>query len=79
MRWQGTANPGAVMSIQSFEFDDKTDENLNRLKVAFRVNSTAEVIRRAIALAEAASKYAGTDDVIVLSGTAGSKKIDLTR
>jgi hypothetical protein len=66
------------MSIQTFEFDGKTDETLARLQVKFRVNSTAEVIRRAIALAVEASTHAGADDVIVLSGAAGSKKIDLT-
>ena len=67
------------MSIQTFEFDDKTDDTLNRLKVAFGVSSTAEVIRRAIALAAEASMYAGTENVIVLSGAAGSNKIDLRR
>jgi hypothetical protein len=67
------------MSIHTLEFDVKTDETLNRLQAAFRVDSTAEVIRRAIALAAEALTYAGADDVIVLSGAAGSKKIDLTR
>jgi hypothetical protein len=67
------------MSTQTFEFDANTDETLNRLMVAFGVNSTAEVIRRAIALATEASTYAGANDVIVLSGAAGSTKIDLKR
>ena len=67
------------MSIQTLEFDVKTDEILNRLQVAFRVDSTAEVIRRAIALAAEALTQAGTDHVIVLSGAAGSAKIDLAR
>jgi hypothetical protein len=67
------------MSIQTFEFDDATDQTLEQLQRTFGVRSTAEVIRRAIALATEVEKIAGGKDVIVLTGAGGANKIDLTR
>jgi hypothetical protein len=65
------------MSVQTLQFDSKTDEIIDDLKRAFRVTSTADVIRRAIALADEARRYAEPGSVIVLSGQHGDTKIDL--
>ncbi len=65
------------MSVQTLEFDSTTDEIIEDLKRAFRVNTTADVIQRAIALADRARRYAEPGSVIVLSGQRGDTKIDL--
>ncbi|HVC63495.1 MAG TPA: hypothetical protein VND19_24415 [Acetobacteraceae bacterium] len=67
------------MATQTLEFPPSTEEAIDRLKKAFRVNSTAEVISRALALADEAQRYAGDGTVIVLSGPGGNTKIDLAR
>jgi hypothetical protein len=68
---------GATMSVKTLEFDPRTDEIIDDLKRAFRVTSTADVIRRAIALADQARRCAEPGSVIVLSGQHGDTKIDL--
>jgi len=68
-----------AMATQTLEFPPSTEEAINRLKRAFHVASTAEVISRALALADEAQRYAGDGDVIILSGQGGTTKIDLAR
>jgi len=65
------------MSIQSFEFNAQTDEIIERLMRVFQVRTPAEVIQRSLALASEASKFAGEDRIIVLSGPDGATKLDL--
>ena len=67
------------MTTRTLEFDLTTEETINRLKEAFRVQTVAQVISRAIALAEEARKQAGSSNVIILSGQEGATKIDLAR
>jgi hypothetical protein len=67
------------MAIETLEFDTTAQETIDRLKAAFRVRTTAEVVSRAIALADEAQKYAGSRGVIILSGESGTTKVDLAR
>jgi hypothetical protein len=68
-----------AMVTKTLEFPPSTEEAINRLKRALHVASTAEVISRAIALADEAQRYAGDGSIIVLSGQGANTKIDLAR
>jgi hypothetical protein len=50
-----------VMAQTSFEIDEKTTAALEHLKKVYGVPSNAAVLKRALALALAASKYADAD------------------
>jgi len=54
------------MSQTSFDIDAKTAEALDNLKKTFGVSSNAAVVRRALALALLASKYADEEHNIHL-------------
>jgi len=49
------------MAQTSFEIDEKTSEALDRLKNVYGVSTNAGVIKRALAIALAASKFADPD------------------
>jgi hypothetical protein len=51
------------------EFPDRTRELLERLKISFGVKTDAEVLTRALGLANTAAKVAGPDKVVTLSGS----------
>lgn len=46
------------MALTSFEIDEKTSDALDRLKKVYGVSTNAGVIKRALAIALAASKFA---------------------
>ena len=56
------------MAVTSFEVDDRTAELIAQLRETFGVRTNAAVIRKALALANVASKHADTDHTITISG-----------
>jgi hypothetical protein len=54
--------------VTSFEVDENTAELLARLQKPFGVKTNAEVIRKALALANIASQHAGADNTITIAG-----------
>ncbi|GJD47515.1 hypothetical protein OPKNFCMD_0223 [Methylobacterium crusticola] len=54
------------MAQTSFDIDEKTASALNSLKETYGVSSNAAVLRRALAIALAASQYADDDHNIHL-------------
>ncbi len=52
----------------SFTVDKWTAELLARLQKTFGVDSNAEVIRKALALADIASEQAGADHTVTIAG-----------
>jgi hypothetical protein len=67
------------MAIQTLAFDPAAEAMIARIMQAFHVQTTGDVISRALALAEEARKSAGDGGVVILSGQGPSAKIDLTR
>ena len=55
--------------MYTFEIDEKTGKTIDRLKSVYAVKSRAAVLKRALALAILAVKYAGKDKTLrVLHG-----------
>ena len=52
----------------SFDVDKRTAELLAKLQKKFGVDTNAEVISRALALANIASDHAGHDNTVTISG-----------
>ena len=67
------------MPVTSFEVDDRTAELIAQLQKTFGVKTNAAVIRKALALANVASQYAGPDHTITItSGKAGDAPVKVS-
>ncbi len=55
------------MAVTSFEVDERTAELLTQLQKTFGVKTNAAVIRKALALANIASKQADADATITIT------------
>lgn len=55
------------MAVTSFNIDDKMDQTLEALKAHYGATSKAEILRKAVALLNVASKNEAEDGTIVLS------------
>lgn len=56
-----------MMAVTSFEVDERTLELLERLRGTFGVKTNAAVIRKALALANIASRHADADHTITIA------------
>lgn len=65
------------MAQTSFEIDERTSEALDHLKKVYGVSSNAGVIKRALAIAMAASKFADSESNIHIRGQANGKDQDV--
>jgi hypothetical protein len=65
------------MAQTSFEIDDKTAEALDHLKKVYGVSSNAGVIKRALAIALAASKFADPENNIHIRSEVDGKERDV--
>jgi hypothetical protein len=69
------------MTVTSFEVDERTAALLADLQKTFGVKTNAAVIRKALALANVASKHAGADNTITIApsedGTKPAVKVSL--
>jgi hypothetical protein len=74
-----TRQDPCVMTTKSFDMDANVLKALEDLRSIFSVKTDGEVIARALGLAVAASKVAGNDRVIRLSGPAGERDLVLDR
>jgi len=54
------------MAVTTFNFDEKTGQVLEDLKVHFGASSKAEVLRKAIALLNVATEYEAADGSITI-------------
>lgn len=54
------------MAATSFNIDQKTDQTLESLRRHYRVSSKAEVLRKAIALLNVASRNEHADGTVIL-------------
>lgn len=61
------------MAQTSFEIDQKTADALEKLKGVYGVASNAAVLKRALAIALIASKYADQDQNIMLVSQEGAQ------
>jgi hypothetical protein len=52
----------------TFQFDERTLQNIDALKDVFGATSTAAVIRKALALASLAAKQATPDHTVTIGG-----------
>ena len=62
------------MAQTTFAVDEHTAEIISQLKSVFGVKTNAQVIRKALALARAASENAGQDKSIVIKSPDGEEK-----
>lgn len=60
-------------------FDEKTTEIISSLQKTFGVSSNAEVIQRALALAQRVAEQASADHKILIGGKDDFIKLDLTK
>lgn len=58
------------MAVTSFEVDERTAELLAQLQKTFGVKTNAAVIRKALALANVASRHADADNTITIGSDA---------
>jgi hypothetical protein len=65
------------MAQTSFEIDEKTAAALEHLKTVYGVPSNAAVLKRALALALAASKYADTEHNIHIRSEVNGKEKEI--
>ena len=61
----------------TLEYDDKTEAVLEELKLFFGVTSKAEAIRRSLAVARSAAKYADEDRTLTLTEPSTSVTVKL--
>ncbi|MSO99505.1 MAG: hypothetical protein EXR07_00415 [Acetobacteraceae bacterium] len=61
------------MAVTSFDMDEKTVALIERLRGAFGVKTNAAVIRKALALANVASRHTDVDGSITIAATEDGK------
>lgn len=66
---------GVGVTVSSFAVDGHTASVLTQLQKAFGVTSNAEVIRKALALANVARQHAGPDNTITISSEGGKPPV----
>jgi hypothetical protein len=66
------------MAVTSFEVDERTAELLVQLRETFGVKTNAAVIRKALALANVASRYATTDHTITIDPGEGQPVVKVS-
>ena len=69
---------GEARSSDSFAVDGHTASVLIQLQKAFGVTSNAEVIRKALALANLASQRAGSDNTITITSDDGKPPVKVS-
>jgi hypothetical protein len=57
---------GVIMAVTTFNFDEKLNQTLERLKEHYHAGSKAEVLRKAIALLNVASRNEEEDGSLVI-------------
>jgi hypothetical protein len=65
------------MAVTSFEVDERTAALIAQLREAFGVNTNAAVIRKALALANVASKHADSDHTITITPADGKPAVKI--
>jgi hypothetical protein len=63
------------MAVTSFDVNERTADLLAHLQATFGVKTNAAVIRRALALANVASRYADSDHTITLAPSEGKPAV----
>jgi len=63
------------VAVTSFEVDEHTAELIAELRKTFGVKTNAAVIRKALALANVASRYAGPDHTITITANDGKPPV----
>jgi hypothetical protein len=66
------------MAVTSFEVDEHTAEVISRLREIFGVKTNAAVIRKALALANVASRYADADRTITIAPSEGKPAVKVS-
>jgi hypothetical protein len=66
------------MPVTTFEVDDRTAELIARLRETFGVKTNAAVLRKALALANVASRHAGSDHTITISSDDGQPPVKVS-
>jgi len=66
------------MAVTSFEVDEHTAELISRLRETFGVKTNAAVIRKALALANVASRYADADRMITIAPSEGKPAVKVS-
>jgi hypothetical protein len=64
---------------ERYIFDDKLTDAMKSLQESFAVSSNAEVIARALALAQVVSEQADEKHTVVVVGKGTPVKVDLTQ
>ena len=66
------------MAVTSFEVDERTATLLAQLQDTFGVKTNAAVIRKALALANVASRYADADHMITITPPDGKPAVKVS-
>ena len=65
------------MAVTTFDIDEKTGQKLEELKIHFGASSKAEVLRKAIALLNLATRYEDSDGSITIRKDQVDQKVIL--